>query len=340
MKLTKAITFFLAAGALASLSAQQPADMGTTLDVAAQPKNSKTLYPLRLLQPAAVAKNAVRYVVLVRDQDPTPRDGSTKDFKVFMIMTPPDLAEAQRSYSEGNLNAAKRQLAAVRTKYADFAGLPDSPAVKAGLLELRCLARLQDWSGLSKAVEAFPWPKLQDAADRAVLGAARLLSQVSDDPATAAARQKEIASFLADTGKMKHLHSTEYGWLKYAQGRALESAAADGNSASQAVDAYCEAAVCYRGGEMELATDAMKRAFHLLWGMPGVKAYGTSAKKMDIKKWNEAPANFRDAVAMANMLVSIIDPEIKDDAIRQAAGYFVNAQEGKRPASAEPAASK
>lgn len=339
MKLTKVFASFLAAGAFASLSAQQT-DPSTTLDVIIQPKNSKGMGAARLVQPPAVAKGVLRFVVLGNNVDPTPRDATTKDFKVFMIMTPPDLVAAQQTYAEGNLSAAKRQLAAVRSKYVDFAGLPDSPSVKAALMELRCLARLQDWNGLSKAVEAFPHPRLQDSADRAVLDAARLLSQVSDDPATAEARQKEIAAMLADSGKMKALNSTEYGWLKYAQGRALASGIptdsvpeAKKSQASLAVDAYCEAAVCYRGGEMEIATDALLRAFHLLWAMPNVKAYAASAKNIDAKKWNEAPADFRDAVALANLLTTVIAPETKDNAVHQAAGLFVNTLEGKKPAA-------
>lgn len=332
MKLMKVLTCLLAAGAFSVLSAQE-SDLGTTLNAIMQPKNSKNAGGVRLVQPPAVAKGVLRFVL--KDEI---HDATTKDFKVLLIMTPQDLADAQRAYAEGNLNSAKRQLAAVRTKYAAFAGLPDSPAVKAALMELKCLARLQDWSGLAKAVEAFPYPRFQDAADRAVLEAARLLSTVSDDPGTAAARQKEIEAFMADSAKMKLIHSTEYGWLKYALGRAQASGSPEGAQASLAVDSFCEAAMCYRGGEMELAEDAMKRAFHLLWNMPGVKTYGTTAKKMDEKKWNTAPAEFRDAVALANLLTTVVAPDIKDDAVRQAAGYFVNTLEGKKPAA--PAAEK
>lgn len=327
MKLTKVFTCLLAAGALSVLSAQE-ADMGTTLNAIVQTKNAKNAVGVRLVQPQTVSKGTVRLV-----SNDEVREFKTKDFKVLLIMTPQDLADAQRVYAEGNLNTAKRQLAAVRTKYAAFSGLPDSPSVKAALLELRCLARLQDWSGLAKAIEAFPYPSLQDASDRAVLDAARLLSKVSDDPATADARQKELEAFMADSAKMKLIHSTEYGWLKYALGRALASGTPEGAKASLAVDTFCEAAVCYRGGEMELAVDAMKRAFHLLWNMPVVKSYATASKNMDVKKWNEAPAEFRDAVALANMLTTILAPDIKDDTVRQAAGYFVNALEGKKPAA-------
>lgn len=342
MKLTNVITCLLAAGALSSLSAQQGGDPTATLNAIAQPKGSKGIGAVRLVQPPVIDKGVLRFVVVSQNADPTPRDATSKDFKVLMIMTPPELADAQRVYAEGNLNAAKRQLAAVRTKYADFSGLPDSPSAKAGLLELRCLSRLQDWAGLAKAVADYPHPRLQDSATRATLDAARLLSQVSDDPATAAARQKDIEALLADGAKMKRLHSTEYGWLKYAQGRALASGIPTDTvpgdktvQASKAVDAYCEAAVCYRGGEMELAADALTRAFHLLWAMPEVKAYAASVKKMDAKSWTSAPANFREAVALANMLSTIIAPEQKDSAVHQAAGYFINTQEGKRPAAAE-----
>lgn len=340
MKLTNVITFLFAAATVAPLTAQQPADPTVMLNVLAQPKGAKGVGFFRLLQPPAVAKGALRIVPVSNSGDAEPRDLTTKDFKVLMVMTPPELAEAQRTYAGGNLSSAKTQLAAVRSKYSNFAGLPDSPAVKAAGLELRCLARLQDWDGLGKAVEAFPHPRLQSSTDRAVLEAARLLSQVSDDVATAPARLKALDTLLADGAKMKRLNTTEYGWLKYAQGRALASGLPTDaipedkvQQASQAVDAFCESAVCYRGGDMELAADAMTRAFHLLWAMPGVKAYGLAAKKMDIKKWNDAPANFRDAVALANMLTTIFAPDTKDNAVQQAAGYFVNALEGKKPAA-------
>lgn len=342
MKLTNIITGILAAGLFSGALYAQQGDPSATLNALIQLKNSKSMAQVRLVQPPAVAKGVLRLVPLGQNVDPTPRDMQTKELKVLMIMTPPELAEARRVYAEGNLNSAKRQLAAVRTKYADFAALPNNPAVQAAAMELRCLARLHDWAGLGKAVEGFPHPDLQDSGVRSVLAAARLLSQVSDDPATAAARLKEVEDMLAAPSKMKHLHSTEYGWLKYAQGRALasgistDSVPADKQAqASKAVDALCEAAVCYRGAEMELAVDALHRAFHLLWAMPGVKAYANAAKNMDAKKWGEAPVDFREAVAMAHLLTTVLDPETKDSAVQQAAGLFVNTQEGKRPASAE-----
>lgn len=342
MKLTNIITGILAAGVFSSafFAQAQQGDPATTLNAVIQAKNAKGMGQVRLVQPPTVAKGVLRLIPPGQGADTTPRDMQTKDFKVFMILTPADLVEARRTYAEGNLSTAKRQLAAVRAKYVDFAGLPDSPSVQAARMELPCLARLHDWAGLAKAVEAFPHPRLQESADRATLEAARLLSQVSDDPATADARMKAIDALLADNGKMKHLHNTEFGWLKYAQGRALASGISTDKvpadkveQASKAVDAYCEAAVCYRGGEMEIATDALRRAFHLLWAMPGVKEYGAAASKgMDAKAWNTAPADFREAVALANMLLTVIDPKIDDAAVKQAAGYFVNTLQGKRPA--------
>lgn len=347
MKLSNIITGILAAGLFSGVLSAQQGDPAATLNAIVQMKNNKAMAQVRLVQPPTVAKGVVRIIPLGQGVDPTPRDMQTKDFQVLMVMTPPELAEARRVYAEGNLSSAKRLLAATRTKYADFSALPESPSVQAAHTELRCLARLLDWAGLGKAVEAFPHPNLQSSADRAVLAAARLLSQVSDDPATAAARLKEIEAMLADSGKMKNLHSTEYGWLKYAQARALESGLpadtipADKQAqAYKAVDAFCEAAVCYRGSEMEIAADALRRAFNILWAMPGVKPYANAARQMDAKKWSEAPADFREAVALANMLTTVISPEIKDNSIQNAAAFFVNTQEGKRPASAAAPAEK
>lgn len=319
------------------LSAQQAADPNAPALVAvAQPKKSKgkKLEQLWLVQPVVVQKGIFRYIT---QTDREPKDAETKAFKVFAIMTPQDYVAAARTYAEGNLAEAKRQLAAVRTKYVNFAGLQENPAVKAALLELHCMARLMDWNGLAKAADSFPFPDLQGSDDRALIAAARVLSHVSDDPATAAKRQKEVEEFLADSKKMKYIRTGTYGWLKYALARALASGLpADApipedklKQAVAAVDAYCEAAVCYRGRDMEIAQDAMTRAIRILWAMPAVKSYAAANKKMDAKKWSDAPSDFRDAVSMAYMMENIFAPGVKDEVVHRAAAYYVNPQEGK-----------
>lgn len=340
MKLTKLFTCFLALGALSSLPAQQAGldPTAPTLMATVQPKNGKSTATIRLLQPTTVVKNELFYQVSNNDD---PRPGKVKDFKVFLIMTPPELAEAMQSYAEGNLPTAKKQLATARTKYQNFAGLPNNPSLIASMLEINCLARLQDWDGLYRATEKFPRTS-STSAQRATVEAATLLSRVSDDAGTGPTRQKDLENFMADSAKMKNIRTMEYGWLKYALGRAIACRIPSGDLtadkmevAGKAADAYCEAAMCFRGRAPELAADALQRAFRLLWAAPGVKSYGSSVKKMDLAKWNAAPAEFRDAVAIAYMVTNIINPELKDDAMRTAAGFFFNAQQGKKPADAD-----
>ena len=337
MKLTNAIALLFAAFAVAAPApAQQPDSNTPGLIAGVQQKKSKSkrLEQIGLLPPLVVQKGQIRFIT---NNDREPRDGETKEFKVFAIMTPKDLVAATRTYAEGNLAEAKRQLAAVRAKYANYSGVPDSPAVKAAMLEINCMARLLDWNGLAKAADAFPYPEHQGADERAYIAAARVLSHVSDDPATAEKRRKEVEDFLADSKKMKYMHSGTYGWLKYALARALASELPAGapvpadkeKLASSAVDAFCEAAVCYRGHDMEIAMDAITRAIHILWSMPEVKAFASANRKMDAQKWGEAPCNFRDAVSMAYMMENVFTPSTRDEIVHRAAEYYVNTQEGK-----------
>ena len=78
---------------------------------------------------------------------------------------------------------------------------------------------------------------------------------------------------------------------------------------------------------MELPIDAMVRAQALLWAMPGVKEYAAKGASMDAGKWGEAPANFRDAVALAYMLKNIYGAG--GETIDAAAKLFFNTQAGK-----------
>lgn len=345
MKGTNAIALLMAiAAGLSPLSAQDAP--GVTLSVYAQPKaGGKNARPqqLRLVAPANMSKGVFSYL---NPPEVDPLEGSTKDYKTFVILTPTDLANATRAYAEGSrLSEARRLLSAVRSKYAPFAGLPNNPATRAGMLEISCLARMKDWAGLAKLVEAFPGgAKMLDAADRPRLEAARLLSQVSDDAATAEARLQDIEALLGDSAKMSHIHSEEYSWLKYAQARALASAipaaelqkeiSADHTArASLAVDAYCESVAAAHGRYMEIPVDAMKRAFALLWAMPGVKEYAETVSTMDKKKWGAAPYNFKDAVALAYMLENIFAPGQGDAAVKQASAYFFNTLAGKKKSS-------
>lgn len=341
MKLTNVAALVFAAGVgVLPLSAQQPEQNAVPrLSASVQLKSAKTskVSQITLVPPTTMAKGVFAFVT--PDNPDQPMERSTKECKVFLLSTPAELVVATRTYADGNLSQARRQLSAVSSKYLGFVGLPDNPAHKAAWLELDCLARLQEWAALGKLAGAFPGADFLDAQEKAVLDVARILSRVSDDPATAAARLKEVDSYLNDSSKKKKLSSTTYAWLKYAQARAKASSISedmiangipDANVADaiQAVDALCEAAVATHGRDMELPLDAMKRAFAIMWAMPGVKAYANTAKKMDKKVWEAAPIDFREAVAMAFMIQNVIEPECKDETIRKAASYFFNAKEG------------
>ena len=339
MKLTNVTTLLLAAAAgVLPLAAQQEAP-GPHLTAIVQSKAGKNprLAQVNILPPVNPGKGV--FATINQAQPDQLMEANAKDFKVFFITTPPELANATRTYSEGSLAEARRQLEAVRIKYDGFAGLPDNPAVRAARMELQCSVRLMDWNSVRKLTESSPSLKFLDPEDRVGLEAARILGKVSDDPATAEARQKEIETLLADANKTKHLDSVEYGWLKYALGRALASsipadqiksgniAEANVAKASLAVDALCEAAVSGHGRDMELPVDAMVRAFNILWAMPGVRNYANGVRKMDRAVWDAGNHNFRDAVALAYMIRNIFAPNTKDEAINKAASLFFNTRE-------------
>lgn len=342
MKLKNVIALVtVAAAAAMPLSAQQPAQP-LSLTVLAQMKKGSKLLQLQLLPPANVEKN----VVLVREMptkmnpEPEVQQMKTSAFKVLVVQSPADFLTASRLYNADNLKEARTQLKKVREKYAAFDGVSGSPSLKAARMELDCLVRLMDWDGVNELLEAAPGRKFMEAEDRIVQSAARLVARVSDDASTAAARQKEIEAFLADS-KSKAVSSDVYGWVKYALGRAIASnitpeelqngiSEANARTASLAVDAYCEAVASNHWRNSELPVDALKRAFNILWAMPGVKSYSLVAKQMDEQRWNAAPHNFRDAVAIAYLLENVYAPgQVKDSNVQKAAALFYNKLQGK-----------
>lgn len=340
MKLMNVIALAsLAVGLAMPLSAQQPG--APTLNMYGMLKKGKKIQGFRVLAPDQPVKNSiiVSDVPNSLNPDPEPSAMSIKDFKVLLVQSPVDYVMASRAYNSGNLTEARPLLKAVRDKYEAFVALPSNPSLKAARMELDCLVRLMDWKGVASLVEATPGKQFLEPEDRAVLEAARIVSQVSDDAATAAARQKEIETFLGDS-KTKNVNSEVYGWVKYAMGRALASGitaeelqngldAAHVDAASKAVDAYCEAFASSHLRTKEIPMEALTRAFQLLWAMPGVKSYALSNKQMNAEKWNAAPYNFRDAVTIAYLLDRVFAVGGKDANIRRASSFYFNAQEGK-----------
>ncbi len=322
--------------ALPQLSAQeqQAAPTSTTLTAQVQPNKGKARR-IMIMAPPSVTKGAFLSVV---SRDEPPVLDQTKNYKLFFIESPVDLANALRAYSNDDLSTAKRQLARVRSTYAGFAGLPNNPSTMAALMELSCNARALDWNGLAKAAADFPSPKMLEAPDRAKVEAAAILGKVSDDPSTAEERKKEAEEAIASAVKFPAVTSEVYTWLKYALGRALASnipaeeiqkgiTPEHAEIASLAVDAYCEAVASSHGRFMEIPVDAMHRAFRILWAMPGVKEYVPKAKKkMDKKVWGAAPYNFRDAVSLAYLLRNVYAPQIKDEGISTASSLYFSEQ--------------
>lgn len=332
-------------GMLAALpvaTAQQPAaSAAPRLWAQLQQTQKSKLRRMPILPSATGAKGEF----LVELGEDTPTAFKAKDYNLFFIETPPDLAAALKDYSADNLDA-RRQLAKVRTKYAAFASLPGNPATFAGFIEISCTARAMDWKALGEAVDGFPSPRMLDADGREKLSAARVLSKVSDDPATADERQKEAEAALSAAINPDRTSSEVYAWLKYALARALASKipadelrqGISGDNvelASSAVDAYCEVAAAAHGRYMEIPIDAMHRAFRILWAMPDVKDFADKAGKFDKKTWNAAPHNFRDAVALAFLLRKVYAPNLKDEAITQAVGLYFNPSLGAQPAASK-----
>lgn len=343
MKLTNAIALLSMAliGAL-PLAAQQ-AQPQVTLTAIGQLKNAKKLSQVRLLPPPAIEKGVIS--VMNPNPDEAPLALRTKDFRFFIVMTPPELAAASRAYANGDLKSARRQFADVRSKYGAFIGIPNNPALQAARMELDCDVRLMDWAAVGKLATDNPGKAFMEAEDRVVLDAARLLSQVSDDPGTADARSKSIEEYLSGA-KAKTINSEVYGWMKYALARAIASgipaaelqggiSEANVERASLAVDAYCESVASNHGRNLELPVDALKRAFAILWAMPGVKSYALATKQMDAKRWDGAPQNFRDAATLAYMLENIFEPGQKDANIQKAASLHFNRMQGTKQSAAK-----
>ncbi len=275
------------------------------------------------------------FVYVAQDQE---MQGNAAKCKLFFIQTPADLVAATKTLKDREFSAARKQLAAVKAKYAPWQGLPGDPSTQAALMELDAATRQMDWEGLKGLVASFPHPEWLDGLDQVRLEVARVLAGISDDPAAAPALQTAAETVLKNREKV--LNSREYGALKYAVGCAqaaqipaeeLKGTISAGNvaKANLAIDTFCQAAMSSHGSDMEIPVAAMRRAQALLWAMPGVKSYANNSAKMDRKKWNDAPADFRDAVALAYLIKNVYDPDSTDKSLDRAASLFFNTKGGK-----------
>ena len=99
------------------------------------------------------------------------------------------------------------------------------------------------------------------------------------------------------------------------------------------VDKLCQAVISMHGAQKGMPVDALDRALKLLWAMPGVQdAAAKAAKPMDKKAWGKAPADFRDAVALAHYMKTLYPaPADAPNALAdQLDAYYFNAKKGAK----------
>ena len=67
--------------------------------------------------------------------------------------------------------------------------------------------------------------------------------------------------------------------------------------------------------------------------MPGVAEFSNSRDAMgrfDAARWSKAPTDFKDAVALAHLVLKVYDQECKDEVVTKLAPRFFNAREGEK----------
>ncbi len=248
--------------------------------------------------------------------------------KTFLLQSPADFLVASRLYRAGKLEAAVARLNAIQKKYNSFVGLPGNPATEAALMQVMAQIRLQDWAGLKSTLANFAEPNMVDEYQKPLLAVAKFLA-VED--AEAAAQLEAVEAMLGKKAVVDALDLEVYGLLRLAQARALSAPLAGAElteesalTASLAVDYYCQAAMAMHGANPELVAYCMQSAAKLLWAMPNVKSYvaGLSgATSCTPEQWKTAPANFRDATALAKMAAGVFGGTL-DEAATAIAAYY------------------
>ncbi len=255
--------------------------------------------------------------------------------KTFMIQSPADFLIASRLYRAGKIEAAVKRLQAVKTKYKDFACLPGNPATQAALFEVMAQIRLQNWAALKSSLASFPSPATVDEYQKPRLLVAKFLA-VED--AQAASQLEEVEALLGKKTTVDKYDLDVYGLLRLAQARGIaanlpaaeleagELSAESAASATLAADYYCQAAMSMHGANPELVQYCMASAAKILWAMPGVKNYASSlngATTCTVAQWKKAPANFKDAAALATLASKVFTGK-EDAALAEMAQYYVN----------------
>lgn len=262
--------------------------------------------------------------------------------KLFYIVTPADMANALRDYYGGDYEAARKDFAKIKKKYAAFAGLPGSPCTMGALYELICAVRMVDVAAAKELAGAIPGESALTGSDAASVAAAKVFGMINDQPDSFAAIKTAVEETMKEHGR--NLNSEANGWLRYALARGaaaqvpadqLQGTIAEDKvkAASVAVDFFCQAVMSMHGSQKAVPADALNRAMTLLWAMPGVKEYAASAPKpMDKVGWNKAPRDFREAVAMARYLKTMYPaPADAPNALAdQLDAYYFNAKKGAK----------
>ena len=258
--------------------------------------------------------------------------------KLFYIQTPAEMANALRDYYGGDYADARKQFASIKKKYASFAGLPGSPCTLSALYELTCAVRMLDVAAAKTLVDSFPGASALTGADAARLEAAKVFALIDDKPESFATIKAGVEEIVKTHGR--NLDSESNGWLRYALARAAASmvpaeqvqatiAEDKVKAASAAVDFYCQAVMSMHGAQKTLPMDALNRAMTMLWAMPGVQDYAAKVGSPITKPgWNAAPADFRDAVAMAHYLKTIYPSETPNALADKLDAYYFNAKKG------------
>ncbi len=267
---------------------------------------------------------------------------------MFMLITPADHGAALNDYRAGDVASARAKFAAVKTKYAEYLGLPGNPSAEAAMLELDCALRMLDWAGAKALAEGMRQPGYLSEDAQTTLAVAKVLGNIADAPGGLEAQKAAVAAVLQTEGGKK-MSLANYGRLRYALARAYEAevpaeqlagtvTAEQAPDLIKAVDNYCQAAVSTHGTAMEIPLDAMQRALRLLWAQPGVKDYAAGGTEMDKARWNNAPVNFRDAAALAWLLKNVYTADAaaalsQKALIDEVAQYYYNAEKDKAPAA-------
>lgn len=294
--------------------------------------------PKELVIERAVDKDNFVYIDTSIAQE---MQASVSSCRPFVIQTPADLAAALNTFREGDLAAARKQAASVKKKYAAYAGLPGSPTTIAALTELSCAVRLQDWAAAKSLAASFPAADSLEGVAAMRVQIAGIMGDISDSPKSLETQKAAIEELLKDKKAAKAINSELYGWLRYALGRAyaaritaeeLQNGIPDDKvkAANEAVDNLCQCVASIHGSQAELPVDALNRAMTILWAMPSVKAYkAPAANEMTKQAWASAPADFKDAVAIANLLKTVYAPGEANELADKLAPLFYNTGKDK-----------